>query len=263
MKRLIAVVFTLLSPVVFAHDLFLKAHPFYLEKPAPLHLAMNLAESFPGKEEAWRHDKTLQFRLIGPAGEKKLSDEKGKNPTIQLPEEGTYVIGWDSTPSYIEIDSEHFNEYIEAEGYRNVVEARKQEGKQNAQGREKYMRFLKAFVQAGSKLTQHYAQVLGQKIEIIPQSNPYSLKRGSELIVKVLYDGKPLTGARIMSTYDTYSTEHDVYAFATDTGADGTAKIPITQNGIWMIRVNTMLSLEDDPKADWQSYWANCSFQVR
>ncbi len=262
MKRLIALVFTLLSPVVCAHDLFLNAHPFRLEKPGSLELAMNLAESFPGKEEVWRKDKTVQFWLIGPAGERKLQAEKGKNPTIQLSEEGTYVIGWNASPSYIEIDSEHFNEYIEVEGYRNVVEARKKEGKENAQGREKYVRFLKAFVQAGSKLTQHYAQVLGQKIEIVPQSNPYSLKRGSELIVKVVYDGKPLTGARVMSTYDTYSKEHDVYAHTTDTADDGTAKIPITQDGIWMIRVNTMLSLEGDPKADWQSYWANCSFQV-
>ena len=263
MNRLIVLVFSLCSSVVFAHDLFLNPHPFHLKKPGSLTLAMNLADAFPGKEESWRQDKTLQFWMIGSSGKKMLTDEKGKNPTIQFSEEGTYVIGWNSSPSYIEIDSKDFTEYIEAEGYQNVVKTRKEQGKQDAKGREKYVRFLKAFVQVGSKLTKDYAQPLGQKIEIIPMSNPYSLKRGSDLSVKILFDGKPLPGARVMSTYDTFSKEHDVYAHTIDTSQDGTVKIPISQNGIWLLRVNIMMPLEGDPKADWQSFWANCTFEIR
>lgn len=263
MNRLIVVAFCLFTSVAFAHDLFLNAHPFHLEKTGSLTLAMNLAAAFPGKEEAWRQDKTLQFWIIGSSGKKLLKDEKGKNPIIEVSEEGTYVIGWDSSPSYIEIESKDFNEYIAAEGYQNVVQARKEQGKQDAKGREKYVRFLKAFVQVGSKLTNDYSKPLGQKIEIIPLSNPYSLKQGTDLPIKILFDGKPLPKAKVMSTYDTYSKEHDVYAHTIDTAQDGTAKIPISKNGIWLIRVNTMLPMEGDPKADWQSFWANCTFEVR
>ena len=263
MKKLLVLLLIVLSSVVLGHDLFLNPHPFRLEKPGTIQLTMHLAASFPGKEEAWRKDKTVQFKLVGPSGEKTLQDEKGKNPTIQLSEEGTYAIGWESKPSYIEIDAKAFNEYINAEGYQNVVQARKTAGKEAEKGRERYIRFLKTFVQVGSKHTDDYATPLGQKIEIIPKSNPYSLKTGSEFSVKVLFDGKPLSGATVMGTYDTHSKEHDVYANIVTTEKDGTAKMTITQPGIWLIRVNTMFPLEGDAKADWQSYWANCSLEVR
>jgi len=39
-----------------------------------------------------------------------------------------------------------------------------------------------------------YRQVLGQKIEIVLQQNPYLLGPGDSLDVKVLFEGKPLVG---------------------------------------------------------------------
>ena len=262
MRKLTALFLILFSTIVTAHDLFLNALPFTLEKPGTIRLSMNLAAAFPGKHELWRKDKTAQFRIGGPAGEKTLQDTKGIDPTIELAQEGTYVIGWEASPTSMEIDAKHFNEYIQAEGYTNVIDSRKQANQENAPGREKYTRFLKAFVQVGSKLTDHYSKPLGQRIEIIPQSNPYQLKAGDQLKVKVLFDGKPLAGATAMATYDTFTKEHDVYAHTLTTGNDGTIQVPISKDGIWMIRVNTMQPLQSDLKADWQSYWANCSFQV-
>jgi hypothetical protein len=263
MRTLTALVLILFSAIVAAHDLFLNALPFTLEKPGTIRLSMNLAEAFPGKHEAWRQDKTVRFRVHGPGGEQALKDTKGVDPTIELAQEGTYMIGWDASPSYIDIDAKHFNEYIKAEGFTNVIDSRKRANQENAPGREKYTRFLKAFVQVGSKLTDHYSRPLGQRIEIIPQSNPYQLKAGDKLKIKVVFDGKPLAGATAMATYDTFTKEHDVYAHSLTTANDGTIEIPIGKTGIWMIRVNTMQPLQGDPKADWQSYWANCSFQVR
>ena len=263
MKKACAVFGLLLASVLSAHDLFLKAHPFVLERPGKLQLAMNLAASFPGKEERWREDKTVRAWIIGPGSSREFSTEQAKNPVMELPQEGTYVLAWNATPSYIEVDAKGFNEYIEADGYQNVVQMRKESGKQNEKGREKYTRFLKCIVQVGSKLTDEYEKPLGQKIEIIPLEHPYSVKPGSKLRVKVLFDEAPLAGVRVMATFDTYSKEHDVYAHTLETSDDGIAAILIDKPGLWMIRANRMLPLEGDPKADWQSFWTNLTFEVR
>lgn len=261
-KRIILMSFLVFAATVFAHDVFLSAKPFVLDKPGSVTLSMYLAEAFPGEVIKWRADKTVRFWMIGPGTDVELTTKKETNPVIEFKNIGTYVIGWNATPSYIEVEPKLFNEYIEAEGYGNVIEIRKEQGKQDKPGREKYIRFLKCFVQVGSEKTNDYSKTLSQKIELIPLANPYSVSVGSELGVRVLFDGKPLRDTRVMATYDTFSKEHDVYAHTVQTNSEGIARIPINQSGTWMIRTNHMIPLEEDPKADWESYWTNFSFFV-
>ena len=263
LRRFFVIALLLIASLVSAHDLFLAAHPFFLETPGRIQIAMNIAEAFPGKEERWRADKTARFWMVGDGITQTYPAKEEKNPTITLPKEGTYVIAWNATDSYIDIEGKEFNEYIEAEGYHNVAALRKQQGKENAGGRERYTRFLKTIAQVGNKFTDDYGKRLGQKLEIIPLQNPYSIKLGAPLPVKLLFDGVPIVGIRMMATYNTYSKEHDVYAHTAETDSNGIANIPLSKKGLWMIRANHMLPLKDDPKADWQSFWTNCTFEVR
>lgn len=262
-KRMILLLFLLFAATVFAHDVFLSAKPFVLDKPGSVTLSMYLAEAFPGEVIKWRADKTVRFWMIGPGSDTELTAKKEANPVIEFKNIGTYVIGWNATPSYIEVEPKLFNEYIEAEGYGNVIEIRKEQGKQDKPGREKYIRFLKCFVQVGANHTDDFSKNLGQKIEMVPLVNPYSVKVGSELGVRVIFDGKPVSGVRVMGTYDTFSKKHDVYAHTVETDMDGISRIPIDKPGLWMVRANRMLPLQGDPKADWESYWTNISFYVK
>ena len=261
-KEIVCVGILLAAVVGYSHDLFIHPKPFVLGKPGTSVLVMNLTEAFPGVEETWRTQKTAKFWMVAPDGTKELTDVQGKNPEIQFAQEGTYVVAWNASPSYIVVQPKLFNQYIESEGYKNVVELRADQGKQETPGKEKYLRFLKSFVQVGSLRTNNFNQVLGQTIELIPLTNPYSISPGSDLAVKVLFNGKPLPDARVMGTYDSFSKEHDVYAHTVQTNSEGIARIPINQPGIWMIRTNHMIPLEEDPKADWESYWTNFSFSV-
>lgn len=262
-KRMILLSFLVVAATASAHDVFLNAKPFVLNNPGSLTLSMYLAEAFPGEVIKWRGDKTVKFWMIGPGTNVELTAKKEANPVIEFKNIGTYVIGWNGTPSYIEVEPKLFNEYIEAEGYENVIQMRKEQGVQDKPGREKYIRFLKCFVQVGADKTDDFSKNFGQKIEMIPLVNPYSVKAGSNLAVRVVFDGKPLSGVRVMATYETYSKEHDVYAHTMETDTEGIARIPIDKPGLWMIRANRMLPLQGETKADWESYWANFSFYVK
>lgn len=262
-KILSIVVFLALQNPLTAHDLFLQSNPFRLDRPEAITLTMRLSEAFLGKEVTWKADKTVNFLLNTPSGLIKLDDKTNQNPTVKLKEEGTYVVGWAATPSYIKIDSSHFNEYLDKDGHSNVLKLRKERSQKNKEGTEKYTRFLKTILQVGSKNTDEYKKPFGFKIEIIPQKNPYILKVGETLDVQVLFDGEPLPDVAVMATYDTHSKEHDVYSQIIRTDDSGKSKIILDKPGVWLIRANYMTELKDDSKTEWESFWSNLTFEIR
>ena len=72
--------------------------------------------------------------------------------------------------------------------------------------------------------------------ESLPVTNPATVKPGDEMTVRVLFKGQPLT-TNVYATYDGFSKEENTYAYYTEGHKDGTAKVKITQPGIWMVRV--------------------------
>lgn len=225
---------------------------------------MELVEKFfPGDKLEWRSGKTSKFKLHGPSGEQELTTPPKKDPVLDLKMEGTYVIGWEATPSFVELKPDEFNTYLRLEGYKNVLEMRKKSNAENQSGKEKYSRSLKTIVQIGSKLTDDFSKPLRLKIEIVPLENPYATRVGSDLKLRLLFEGEPLAGKKIMATHDTYSKKPEDYAHVATTDSEGVTVFNINKPGIWMIRANHMLPLQNDPQADWHSFWANLTFEIR
>jgi uncharacterized GH25 family protein len=245
-----------------AHDLYLNPSSFFLNKLGAVQLGMRLEETrFPGEAVLWKGSKTVQFKIAGPGGNHNLINTKETDPTISVEESGTYQIGWQSNITYISIEPVIFEQYIQLEGYQNAIAARKD--KPPSRGRERYSRFLKTYVQVGSDSTPDFKKPIGFTIEIVPHNNPAFLKVGDQLEVQLLYNGKPLRGNRIMATHENYSSKPEDYAQTVETDKNGKAWFKITNPGIWIIRSNHMIAIKDDPKADWESFWSNITFQVK
>jgi uncharacterized GH25 family protein len=81
-----------------------------------------------------------------------------------------------------------------------------------------------------------YSTVIGDTLEIVPLTNPATVRPGDELTVRVLFNGQPLT-TNVYATYDGFSKEENTYAYYTEGHKDGTAKVKITNPGLWMVRV--------------------------
>lgn len=140
---------------------------------------------------------------------------------VTAPTSGTFVISgarlaqiWATTPT----------------GVRPAT--KKTPGATNAFKMEK---FAKTLVNVTQDATGWDA-VLGDALEIVPVANPASVRPGGELTVRVLYKGQPLA-TNVYATYDGFSGEENTYAYFTEGKADGTAKIKLTQPGLWMVRV--------------------------
>ena len=141
--------------------------------------------------------------------------------TAAAPAEGCFIVTgnragqvWSSTP----------------QGTRRV--GREAPGAANVRMIEK---FSKAIVNAGANDTG-CLQPIGDRLEVLTTANPATIKPGDDIAVQVLFDGKPLT-TPVYATYDGFSGEENTYAYYTEGRPDGTARVRITQPGIWMIRV--------------------------
>jgi uncharacterized GH25 family protein len=247
-----------LSSYSFAHDIYLRPH-FNKDQPKQISLAMLLEK----EEVVWFESMTAGLRMDGPAGEANLNVPEQGDPVVEFLQPGTYAIGWQSEPILIQIEPDIFKKYLALEGLSDIAELRKKSNQENKPGREFFTRYIKTFIQVGSTPTKDFDRPFGYKIEIIPLQNPCALHLNSDLDVAVLFDGKPLANNKIMATYDSYSTLPEDYAQVTRTDQNGIAKFRITHKGHWLIRTTKMLPLEKNPEADWQSFWANFTFEIK
>jgi uncharacterized GH25 family protein len=253
----------LLSLLFFASTL--SAHNMYL-RPRFDKKELNrisLAMFVEQEEVVWFESMTAGLRMEGPTGEVNLDVPEQGDPIVEFPEEGTYTIGWESEPIFIQIEPDIFKKYLSVEGFSEAAELRKKLNLEEKPGREFYTRYIKTYIQVGKTLTNDYSHPFGYKIEIIPQQNPCALHVNSDLDVIVFFDGKPLANHKIMGTYASYSTLPEEYAQVTRTDQNGMAKFRITHKGHWLIRSTKMLPLEKNPEADWQSFWANFTFEIK
>ena len=99
----------------------------------------------------------------------------------------------------------------------------------------KIEKFAKALVNV-TPTDNGFSTAIGDTLEIVPLTNPATVKPGDELTVRVLFKGEPLPTS-VYATYDGFSKEEDTYAYYTQGHKDGTAKVKITRPGIWMVRV--------------------------
>ncbi|WP_022661330.1 DUF4198 domain-containing protein [Paucidesulfovibrio longus] len=110
-----------------------------------------------------------------------------------------------------------------------------------------YEKFAKTLITVG-KGDDGWSRVLGQKLEIVPLSDPTAARVGDEIGFKFLYDGKPFAPENVLATYDGFSLETMTFAYSTEPGDDGTAKVKITAPGVWMVRIQHKI---DKPTADY------------
>jgi uncharacterized GH25 family protein len=98
-------------------------------------------------------------------------------------------------------------------------------------------KFAKVIINA-SESDKNFAAAVGQELEIVPVTNPASVRTGQYFKVRVLHGGQPASFP-VYATYDGFVREYqNTYAYYTEPDADGVANIKITAPGIWIIRAS-------------------------
>ncbi len=257
------------------------AHDFWLEPEAvPMgkgeELALHLRMGTPLKteeERALQKDRITRFELFSDQAKKRdllAAGQEGQTPVAKLRlEPGASLTVMDRTPRPILMEAEKFNRYLSDEGQEAILALRARLGQTEQGGKEVYTRYLKVLIQerdlAGSIPSTLYKRRVGQRLEILLENDPGRMKPDKTLTVKMLFEGKPLAGAKVFACRRD-GGDSGVLALTAVTSAQGLAEFKLDQTGEWLVRlVHFRLPAERKPEsnAPWESFWASYSFAVR
>lgn len=245
-----------------AHDFWIEPAAFRPAAGTSLPVTLRVGEDFNGTSQPFVPDWFVDFSVSSAAGRERVRGFVGDDPaaTLALKAPGLRLIGYHSTRAFVDLDAERFNKYLQAEGLDRVGELRRQRGQEQANGREYYSRCSKSLVNAGDGPGAGFDRVLGYPLELVPRANPYTLAPGKELPLVLHYQGKPLAGVLVIA----FTADQPARRFQARTGPDGRVTLPLDRAGRWLVKAVHMIEVPDsDPAADWESFWASLTFEVR
>lgn len=259
-KRVISfLLLTLLNTLAMAHEFWLQPQKFFFAVGEKALINFKVGENFSG--EAWDLDrhKVERLELHNSAGVTDYkSDIKKEKPNVEifLSDLGTQLIVMQSDNAFSDLDGPKFNEYLKEDGLDDVLYAREKNNELNKRGTEFYSRHTKLLLQVGNRQDNTYSKVVGLPLEIVPEKNPYLVKLGESNKFKILWEGKPLFGARVKvwNKKDGQIAIQNIYS-----QKDGTIEFPFSNTGAWMVSVVKMVPSKT-AGADWQSYWGSFVF---
>lgn len=110
-------------------------------------------------------------------------------------------------------------------------------GKKNIISSVYSQQFAKSIICAGGNFRDDIGHEFGQKLEIIPITNPYGIINncGGLMKVKVLFEGKPIPFLKVWGMYEGYSSG-DAASVMVSTNRDGEAEFRINHWGVWLLR---------------------------
>ncbi len=237
-------------------------------------LTLRVGEFFEGDELGISAPQTValrQYRAAGVTDLRGLLPRNSAMPALLVPVStpGTHMVIFNSQPNFISLPAGTFHAYLHDEGLDFIKVRREAAGTAEKPGRERYRRFVKTLLRvvpgsdaaqfATANLDNTYATRTGQRLEILPMSDPTAMAPGDKLGVRLEFDGKPLEGALLKAWH---RRGDQTFIIRTKTAADGTGSFDLPYAGPWMISVVHMIPAVGVKDIDWDSLWANLTFNL-
>jgi uncharacterized GH25 family protein len=266
-KRVIfAAAAALLTAVTaYSHDYWFEPESFFAPAGGKVRVRLYVGEGLKGEEERpLQKERISRFQMFSAGKRQDLlaAGQEGQMPITQLSfgPAGNYLVAMERKAQPITLDAKKFTAYLAEEGLEAIIAERERLGEANAEGRERYSRYLKLALQVGDHHDNACQRFLGQRLEVVPLSNPYTLKIGDMLKTRILFEGRPLAGAKVFANSKNHDEikEHDAM-----TDKDGVVSFVLDRPGQWLIRLVHMRRCQDCADADWESFWGAYSFGLK
>ena len=274
-QSVILLVFALcIAAPLHAHEFWLAPVTVPLVAGDSARLTLHVGEYFEGELIGFSTPQTMDLRQYSANGNTDLRallprDTSVPALLVPLSTPGTHMVIFNSHPSTISLSADTFHAYLHDEGLDFIKAQREAAGIAGTPGRERYRRFVKTLIRVAPKRGSVSPQAIkadtthltltGQRLEILPISNPVVAVPGDVLGVRVVFDGKPLKNALLKAWHRRGGQTLIIRA---KTAADGSAAFDLPHAGAWMISVVHMVPVFDAKDIDWDSFWSNLSFNV-
>jgi uncharacterized GH25 family protein len=258
MKRLLILMLLIICTSLGAHEFWLEPQKFTFKKGEHVILNFKVGENFEGGNWRGNASSVKSLKLFYSNVEDDLesliaNDAEGDSLTLQFYDEGTALIAYQSTNKHIELEPAKFLEYLKEDGLSNAIEFREKNGETDSTGRENYMRCAKTLFQIGATRDEVHKKYCSMPLEFVPLQHPYLLRKDQPLNFRLLFQGRPVQGALVKVWHRLNNKTEKVECTTND---EGIVEIPLSLAGKFMISSVRMERLENEPDAQWQSYWA-------
>jgi uncharacterized GH25 family protein len=249
-----------------AHDFWVQPLSFWI---APNASVMTTLQVGHGEfRQRWNSDasRVVQFRSIGPGGVSTDHQSELRNGTmeqdhlVRFGAQGTHVLILETNHAQSTLPGIRFQDYLKQEGLTPALDIRARTKTEDQPGREIYSRRAKALVQVGppSDIPQPWVtRPVGFSLEIVPETNPYSIDAKGQLAIRVYSEGRPLAGATVMLNNLQFDGR-PVQTVVTD--MSGRAVFSFPRTGSWQLNVLWTKPLKDDPTADFDTTFSSLTF---
>ena len=248
-------------PPLFAHEFWLNPGKFIYKRTDKINIRFLAGENFEGQNWGGNNERIRSLKIYYGGVIDDLSPVvttiTGDSIEYTMTDEGTNLVAFHSTNSFIEMEPAKFEAYLKEDGLTNAIEYRNEHNENGCNGREFYQRCAKTLIQVGDLKDQTFKVPTFLPIDIIPLSNPYSSKDKELLRVKVFYKSSPLANA-LVKVWHRVRNKTVKKELTTDVNGEIVFKLSI--NGKWMISAVKMERLIDNPVCEWQSYWGSLTW---
>lgn len=253
----------LLARPAAAHDFWLEPESFRPRVGSQVPVRIYVGEHFKGNSSPYP-ERFERYVYISQGKEQTVPGVLGDDPAGSVPvtAPGVIIIGYRGPRNAVSFDTvEEFERYLVKEGMERVIPLNRQRRK-TKNINEVYSRCAKSLIAAGdlpAAARGHPGdKVLGFRLELIAEANPYAHSRTATIPVRLLFDGKPLAGALIKA----FTKAEPQRKLSARTDAQGRATFTLPGSGVWLFTSVHMITPPAEIKADWESLWASLSFAL-
>ena len=245
------------ASALLGHDMWIEPATFRPDPGQVVAVKLRVGQDLLGDPIPRSAHLIRDFVIADGVGRQNVAGREGSDPAgfVRVANAGVSVIGYNSNASAVELEAEKFNAYLKEEGLDAVLAARVRRKESGKKVREQFSRCAKSLLSAGAGQGD---RILGFPLELLAEQNPYSLKPGEALPVRLVYGNRPLAGALVVAINRLRPAEK----VTARTDREGRVKLLLNRDGMWMVKAVHMTAAQAGAEADWSSYWASLTFAM-
>ena len=264
--RALATIALLVSGTASAHDFWIEPSTFRPPAGENVLMSLRIGENLQGEPFPVVPILVERFVLKGEVAEVPVEAFRGVNPAgyVKVGESGLHWLGYQSRPFPLTVEASKYEEALKREGLERIVEERARKGQTSSEGRERFYRCAKSLLLTPSsgKEARGEKGVFDAKmnftLELVPTTNPYSLKPGAELPLSLSFHGKPIANVLVVAM----SKDDPEKKVSARTDAKGRVSLRLSHAGFWLVKAVHMEAAPKDAGVDWESWWASLTFEL-